>query len=93
MTKLIAYDGAQHRRERLAKALRIAREILSLSESQTTLLIYDVRDRKGTLYVSWSAMPTDRQCEAFSTAWELVGEDRDSVKHCAKDLRLEGWDE
>lgn len=93
MTKLIAYDGAQHRRERLAKALRIAREILSLSESQTTLLIYDIRDRKGMLSVNWSAMPTDRQCAAFSTAWELVGEDPENVQHCAVDLNMVGWDE
>lgn len=92
MTQLIAYDGAQHRRDRLAKALRIAREILALSESQTTLLIFDVSDRKGQLTVNWSAMPTQRQCEAFATAWELVGERQGRVVHHCADAGPLEWD-
>lgn len=93
MTKLIAYDGALHRRERLAKALRIAREILSLSESQANLLIHDVRDQRGLLIVNWSAAPTERQCSAFSTAWELVGEKPDRVQHRTAGQGLVEWDE
>lgn len=93
MTQLFTYDGAQHRRDRLAKTLRIAREILAFSESQTTLLIYDLTDKKGMLTVNWSAIPTQRQCDAFAAAWELVGEKPDRVVHNCVDAQLEGWDE
>ncbi len=92
MTKLFATGDARYRIERLTKTLRIAREILALSESQTNLLIRDLTDSRGELTINWSAAPTSRQCDAFAAAWELVGEDGKSVKNiCAEVGRLE-WE-
>lgn len=81
MTQLIATDGAQYRIDRLCKTLRVAREIIALSEQQTKLLIHSIEDRRGRLLVRWVAEPTARQREAFSAAWELVGERASSVAH------------
>lgn len=81
MTKLIATDGAQYRIDRLAKALRIAREIMALSEAQSALLIESMQDSRGRLLVRWNAEPTARQVLAFGAAWELVGEDSSAVTH------------
>ena len=89
MTELIATDGAQHRVDRLRKALRLAREITALSEQQTALLIHSMEDSRGRLTVRWVAEPTQRQRDAFATAWELVGERSSSVTHSGVTTGLE----
>lgn len=93
MTQIFATGGEKHRIERLRKVLRIVREIMSISESQAHLLIYDLNDEKGLLTVRWSAQPTTRQFEAFATAWGLVGESPSRVVHHCADAGLGGWEE
>lgn len=79
MSSLFAYDGAKHRIERLAKAQRIALEIMGLSVEQSALLIESLTDYKGSLQVRWYAEPTARQRQAYSAAWELMNENH--VQH------------
>lgn len=93
MTMLFATNCEKHRIERLRKVLLIVREVLSISESQAALLIYDLNDEKGLLTVSWSAEPTTRQFEAFATAWGLVGEVPGRIVHHCADAGLGGWSE
>lgn len=76
-----SHDGAQHREQRLRKALQIASEIAGISPTQAPLLIAGMRDERGTLQIRWHAMPSDRQRDAFATAWRLVGENAASVVH------------
>lgn len=93
MTKLYATGGEKHRIERLRKVLLIVREVLSISESQAALLIYDLNDEKGLLTVNWSALPTSRQFEAFATAWGLVGEVPSRIVHHCADSGMGSWHE
>ncbi len=80
-----AYDGAQHRIERLKKAVRIATAMCGLSEDQAKLLITRVHDHKGQLILSWTCMPTEQQRLAFGVAWEQCSEPAANVSHVLDD--------
>lgn len=80
-----AYDGAQHRVERLKKAAKIATAICGLSEDQANLLITRIHDHKGQLIVSWTCLPTEQQRLAFGVAWEQCKEPAANVSHVLDD--------
>lgn len=90
MSRLFATNGEKHRIERLRKALLIVREILSISEAQSSMLIDEVEDDKGRLIVRWVCDFTDGQIAAFATAWKLVGESSERIIHLCGDQELDG---
>ncbi len=65
---------AQHRADRLKKALRIAIHVAGITDDQAALLIREMRDDKGTLCVAWRMEPSQHQRRALDVAWELCGE-------------------
>lgn len=79
MIQFTSHDMAQHRADRLKKALRIAIQIAGITDEQADLLILGLRDQKGALLVQWRIEPSDQQKRAFEAAWELCGEK--SVQH------------
>ena len=86
--KFISNDGSRYRNERARKATSIAVEIAGLTLEQAGMLIYSVKDYKGNLEVVWKVWPSQRQKEAFSTAWSICGEMSDAVSHEV----AEDWD-
>jgi hypothetical protein len=69
------HDNQLWRIERLAKAAKIARAILSLTSDQMSALVYKLHDEKGTLNVQFYHDWTIQQSLAFQRAWELCGEE------------------
>lgn len=69
------HDNELWRIQRLQKAVKIARAILSLSQDQLSALVYKVHDEKGTLNVWFLHDWTIPQSLAFQRAWELCGEE------------------
>jgi len=65
---------AQHRADRLRKALRIAIEVAGITEAQAGMFIAGMHDQKGELWIDWSIAPSDQQMRAFEAAWRLCGE-------------------
>lgn len=76
MIQFTSHDMAQHRADRLKKALRIAIEIAGITEHQADILIAELSDQKGVLWVDWRIEPSDQQRRAFEAAWALCGEGR-----------------
>ncbi len=66
-----AYDGQQWRIQRLDKALRIAQAILHFNDQQIEFMVKALHDDHGNLQVFWKYPPTERQKQAFRTAWDL----------------------
>lgn len=81
MIQFTSHDMAQHRADRLKKALRIAIEVAGITQAQAEMLIAEMRDQKGTLLVAWRIAPSEQQKRAFDAAWGLCGEDQSSVTH------------
>lgn len=80
-----SHDGAQHRQQRLRKALQIASDIAGLTPAQADSLIYNLHDDRGTLRVTWrTGSPSDIQRIAFATAWRLAGEREDAIEHISR---------
>lgn len=79
MIAFTSHDMAQHRADRLKKALRIAIQVAGITEQQAALLIREMRDDKGTLRIDWLMEPSDQQIRAFDVAWALCGET--NVRH------------
>ena len=69
------------RKKRLQKALKIACDMLGITEDQAATLIEKIQDERGMLAVSWRHQWTRRQEEAFSVAWGLCGEKSAAVVH------------
>lgn len=66
-----AYDGQQWRIQRLEKALRIAQAILHFNDQQIEFMVRALNDDHGNMQVFWKYPPTERQKQAFRTAWDL----------------------
>lgn len=66
-----AYDGQHWRIQRLEKALRIAQAILHFNDQQIDFMVKALHDDHGNMQVFWKHPPTDRQRQAFRTAWDL----------------------
>ncbi len=79
MIQFTSHDMAQHRADRLRKALRIAIEVAGITEAQASMFIAGMHDQKGTLWVEWRVAPSDRQTRAMEVAWGLCGES--AVRH------------
>ena len=78
----LSHDGAEHRSKRLTRATTVFCEISGLTFDQADHLIASMMDDHGRLEVSWRfGPPSTRQREAFATAWKLVGESGENVKH------------
>lgn len=71
-------DGSSHRFARLRKAVKIFTQIAGLTEQQAEMLINEVYDHKGELWVDWKIPPSDAQRRAIESAWALCEE---SVVH------------
>ena len=74
MIAFTSHDMAQHRADRLKKALRIAIQVAGITDEQAALLIREMRDEKGVLCIDWIMEPSDQQKRAFDVAWSLCGE-------------------
>lgn len=77
-----SHDGAEHRTKRLKRAATIFCEIAGITYEHAQGLICVLHDNHGKLEVHWRyGTPSNRQREAFSSTWKLVGEHPDAVKH------------
>lgn len=85
-------DRQLWREERLVKVSRVASKVLGMTEKQLGRLVLGLFDSKGQLVVIWDDTdPTPQQRAAFSTAWNLSGENESAVTHEQSLEALERW--
>lgn len=80
--KITSHDGTQYRQTRLEKVRKVASIMLGMAPTQLDKLVVEIHDNKGTLKITWlDDFPSDMQRVAFSSSWEMVGENKDAVRH------------
>lgn len=80
----MSHNGAEHREKRLKRAAVLFCEIAGIPYDHAQGLICALKDDHGRLEVHWRyGAPSQRQREAFASAWKLVGEAPESVTHIA----------
>jgi len=78
----LSHDGAEHRTKRLKRTATLFCEIAGIPQEHANGLICTLKDDHGRLEVHWRyGDPSQRQREAFATAWRLVGEKPEAVVH------------
>lgn len=81
-----SHNHAEYRHKRLKRAADLFCEILGIPYDHAEMLISFLKDDHGKLEVHWRyGPPSQRQREAFSSAWKLVGETPDTVFHFHQD--------
>jgi hypothetical protein len=71
---LIVSQDEKWRLDRLEKAIKLICAIAGLNRWQISLLVAELEDHKGDLWVRWRTEPSDRIMAAFDDAWRLCGE-------------------
>ena len=79
--KITTNEREAWRYERVRRAVNFAAIIADISQDQLELLIVEIAESQGSLFVTWEFLPTDSQKRAFSHAWEMCKESGSSVHH------------